>query len=307
MARAHHVQNKFTAGEFSPRLHERYDFERYDSAVAVLENFLPTPQGPVVKRPGTRYAGAVKDPGAVLYAFRFSSDQAAVLEFGPLYIRFWANGGQVVDGSGNPVEVSTPYTATEIPQLHFAQEADTLFIFHENHPPKKLVRLSATDWQLRDHVLEPPPTGEEGHTPSANLTLSATTGTGVTVTADADAFEEVDVDRILQEDPSVGTGTGIVVDFTDRRNVTIDVISSFSSTSLTSGNWKLLGSPVAQLKPDKAGPIGAKIKLTLQRILEDAPELVTNGEFSSMSGWTDHSGPVVVTGTATGGYRHHPR
>lgn len=48
------------------------------------------------------------------------------------------------------VQIVSPYNATYIRQLSFAQSADTLFITHRLYKPRKLTRSSATSWALSE-------------------------------------------------------------------------------------------------------------------------------------------------------------
>lgn len=85
------------AGEFSPLLGGRVDFDKYPKALKLCENFVPLVQGPVMRRPGTMYAAEVKDSSkrTALVRFEFSTTQAYVLEFGDLYVRFYKDEAQI--------------------------------------------------------------------------------------------------------------------------------------------------------------------------------------------------------------------
>lgn len=143
------LQSHFDGGEVSPLLVGRSDAERYKSSLALCKNFIPLLQGPLAKRPGTMFAGTVKTSAnkTRLVPFEFSTTQAYMLEFGATYIRFWANYGQVVVSS-TPVEVTSPYAQADIFDLRFVQNADVLYIVHPKYPPMKLLRFSATNWDL---------------------------------------------------------------------------------------------------------------------------------------------------------------
>lgn len=93
------AQTNFNSGEWSKLTYGRSDLAKYKNALAQCENFMPTQQGGLTKRPGTRYVAAVKDSTYAprLQRFEFSVEQAYVLEFGNNYIRFFANHGQVMD------------------------------------------------------------------------------------------------------------------------------------------------------------------------------------------------------------------
>src|SRR5258708_5573447 len=98
MPKVSKLQSNFSAGEVSPIVYGRVDAQRYKAALATCLNYLPTLQGPLIRRPGTKYVANAKDPAnpPVLIPFQFSATQSYILEFGNLYIRFYTNGGQVL-------------------------------------------------------------------------------------------------------------------------------------------------------------------------------------------------------------------
>lgn len=97
MARQRHLQQSFNAGEISPRMAARTDFEKYDSACALLQNYIPLVHGGVIRRAGTHFAAEVKTSSLFtrLIPFEFSTVQAYVIEAGNLYFRFYRNLGRI--------------------------------------------------------------------------------------------------------------------------------------------------------------------------------------------------------------------
>ena len=49
------IWNSFNAGELSPLMDGRTDQPQYFSGCKVMQNFIPTVQGPAARRGGTRY------------------------------------------------------------------------------------------------------------------------------------------------------------------------------------------------------------------------------------------------------------
>lgn len=99
MARANPYLAAFNAGEFSPRMVARVNFEAYDNAASLMENLILMPQGGFQRRPGSRYVAEVKNSaanGVALYPFEFSTEQAYVIEAGDRYFRFFRNQAQLV-------------------------------------------------------------------------------------------------------------------------------------------------------------------------------------------------------------------
>lgn len=75
----------------------RVDFDRYRTAGALVENFLPISQGGITRRPGTRYVSEVKDSTKEtrIIRFEYSVEQSYRLELGDGYMRFYRNQGRI--------------------------------------------------------------------------------------------------------------------------------------------------------------------------------------------------------------------
>lgn len=228
MAKSTYPQTNFTSGEISPRALGRFDLSKYPNAAAKIENFLMYQLGGAQFRPGTYYVAATKDSGSKsshLMIFSYSTTQTYVMEFGDLYIRFFANGGQVLSG-GLPVEVVTPYTEAQVPSLHFAQDADTLYITHTGHAPRKLTRTSATSFNLAEVVFIRGPFLDDNIT-AVTLTASADTGAGITITASAATFLAGHVGSLWR----IKDGVVKVTAFTDTTHVTATVQAEANGTA----------------------------------------------------------------------------
>jgi len=179
----------FTAGQLSPRMEGRTDFQKYFSSGKTINNFVVQPHGPVTRRPGTHFVAEVKDSSkdVRLIPFSFSTTQTYILEFGDQYIRFYKDNGQIVSGA-SAYEISSPYLEAELFDIKFAQSADVMYLCHPNHSVRKLSRTGHTAWTLTEVDFQNGPfqdhnttstTMTASHTSvgsSGNLTLSSTTG-----------------------------------------------------------------------------------------------------------------------------------
>ncbi|MDQ7835466.1 MAG: hypothetical protein RDU24_08800 [Humidesulfovibrio sp.] len=177
------IITNLTAGETTPLLDARVDFNKLKNACEELVNFIVRPQGPGTKRSGTIYAGEVENHNARarLIPFKFSTVQAYALEFGEDasgngYMRPWKRGEDgiygVIVSNASPVKIGTPYLEIDLPELQYTQTADILYSYHSRHAPQKLTRLSHTQWNMADEVFGPsitPPLG-------AAVTAKGTTG-----------------------------------------------------------------------------------------------------------------------------------
>ena len=195
MSKASPALTNFNSGEFSPLLEGRVDFERYGNGCILMENFIPTVQGPAVRRGGTRYVAPVKTASKKVWLapFEYSESQAYILEFGDQYVRFFTQNGQLVSG-GSPVEVATPYTLAQLfntdgtCRLRIAQSGDFLYIVHPEHATRILKRTSATTFVLE--TFDPVGGPFKDIDPDATTTVSSSGETGtVTLTASSAIFQ----------------------------------------------------------------------------------------------------------------------
>lgn len=102
----------FASGEISPSLYGRVDIDKYGTALQVCENMIVRPFGGVAGRPGTEYICRTKysTQAVILQRFVYSREQAYLIEFGPNYALFIANGARVTDGVSVAVTNVTSYS-----------------------------------------------------------------------------------------------------------------------------------------------------------------------------------------------------
>lgn len=275
MAKTRYIQTNFTAGMLTDqgggRLLGRPDLTKYHNGAKTLKNVLIFKTGGVARRPGMGCYLFAKYPdhAARLVSFIYNVNQAYILEFGDVYLRFWKPGGIQVEtspGSLVPYELVTPYIGTDIFNLSFQQSADTLYIGgipdatrrHNptDYPPMKLVRIADNNWQLSQINFLPPPSEERPRAFNANLTINSTTGTSVSGQADQPIWLVGDKNcQILS-----GAGRGILLDAdVGGRLFTINILDPFPSTFLQSGQWLLKGSPSAALDFNRSRPEHAQV------------------------------------------------
>jgi hypothetical protein len=236
MPRATWIQQNFNSGEWSPTVYGRVGLEKYKTALATCLNYVPTVQGMLTRRPGTRYVAGTKSNGKVrLQRFEFSTTQAYVLEFGDSYIRFYTNDGQLLSG-GSPYEVATTYTSSEIFSLGFTQSADVLYITHPAHAPAKLQRLGATSWTLSDISFVDGPYLNVNAT-ATTFTSSAAGPGAATVTASAASFVATDVGRMIRLKSGATWGWGTISAYTDSTHVNVVWVTAVGVGATAS--WRL--------------------------------------------------------------------
>lgn len=196
MAHVSPINTTFNAGELSPLMRGRVDLAKYGNGCELLENFIPQIAGPARKRPGTRFVREAQNSAnrSRLIPFEFSTTQAFAIEFANNVIRFFANGGIVLDG-GSPYSIASPYTSAELAQINFAQSADVIYLVHPNHAPRKLARFGPTNWTLTEVAFTRPPFQDLNLT-DTTFTASATTG-AITVISSVAFFSPTDVGKMF--------------------------------------------------------------------------------------------------------------
>ena len=143
----YHIKNVLNGGEISPMCRARAEQDRYKSGCDTLLNFLPMPQGGVTRRPGFQFIYEALSKDVRLIPFVFSQTQGRVLEFGEYKMRIWMPDGTAVASDGGPLVVATPYPASALPGLRFAQSADVIYFAHHDYAPRKLSRYGDADWR----------------------------------------------------------------------------------------------------------------------------------------------------------------
>lgn len=184
----------FNSGEFSPLLAGRVDLKNYPFGARRMRNFIPTVQGPVRRRSGTRFVAEVKDSNkrSWLGRFVFSSDQAYVIEFDDGVFRFFANHGVV----GAPFEVAAPYSYLDYTApdgtflIRGVQSGDVKYLTHQFglYAPYKLTRTGAATFTLTAASFTGGPFQDVNPDETRTVYASANTGAGIALTASVNIF-----------------------------------------------------------------------------------------------------------------------
>lgn len=238
------IFSSLNAGEFSPLLGGRVDYQKYPKGLKLCENFIPLVQGPLTRRPGTYHVAEVKNSAnrTALVRFEFSTTQAYIIEFGDLYMRFYRDEGRIETSPGVAYEVATPYTQANLfdangaLRLKFAQSADVLYVAHPAYAPRKITRTGHTSWSISTiSFLDGPylPTNTSGTT----MTPSGTTGS-ITITASVATFASTDVGRRIRIKHSNLWGNATITGFTSSTQVSATVNRNFGATT-ASADWRL--------------------------------------------------------------------
>lgn len=132
-------QSSFAAGELSPGLLARTDFQKYRSGVTLALNQYVDVRGGLSNRPGTSFVGRSKQTFSVttgncdgtaprLIGFEFSTIQAYALEFGDQYMRVIMNGGYVLEAAKTITAITKANPGVVTSASHGFVAGDWVFI-----------------------------------------------------------------------------------------------------------------------------------------------------------------------------------
>ena len=145
-------QPNFSRGELAPELYGRFDTDAWNAGIKLGKNVIILKYGGLTKRPGTQLvAEVISGTTQRLVPFQFSLEQSYALEFGNGYMAPCALGGRV----GSNYSISSPYSGAQLAEIDFEQTADTMYLAHLSHPPRKLLRAGHTSWSFASVTFGP--------------------------------------------------------------------------------------------------------------------------------------------------------
>jgi len=190
------LKHTFTAGELSPLMGARLDFDRYKAGCIRLRNMVVLTQGPVTRRPGTRFIYNLTDLGAdpadpeiKLVPFVFNEDQSYILVLfkavdGTKKVVFASGEGLVVYPDPPPTDcpdgtpIDPPPVAGDIVVLDLpddwaiedcdhVQSSDWVIFAQSVLPPHTLKRHDHYCWELVEETYshQPPDWSDENGWP----------------------------------------------------------------------------------------------------------------------------------------------
>lgn len=92
-------QRSFSGGEISPQIQARVDFQKYQTSLKTMRNFIALKQGGAQNRGGTEFGAEVLDSHGIqrLIPFDAGNGAAYALEFGDQYFRIYKNNVLIKD------------------------------------------------------------------------------------------------------------------------------------------------------------------------------------------------------------------
>ena len=275
------------AGKLTPLIDVRSDTEKYSSGCRILDNMIPLIYGPVTRRPGTKRIANVQDDSVKsnMIPFIFSATIAYKLEFSDLIIN-------VYFGNTKVATVTSPYLEADLFQLQFKQSADVLWIVHPSYAPRKLSRVSATEFTLDTIVFDKGPFIERNDIAKDNdVTMDvigysiATASTGGGIGTDNFTIESSDASAVgalfvanqrFYVSDSTGNDGAYTVHATTATTVSDTTVTIYANESIDDGtdDGKIMvaggaGILTASSATFESGHVGSIFKLTQKRVLTD--------------------------------------
>jgi hypothetical protein len=185
MARQRVHQASFLRGELDPTIISRVDVAAYGQGLKKARNVIPLNQGGVERRGGTLFRADLGGPTR-LESFIFNSTQEYVFAFQNQTLKIYTTAGVLA-----ATFTSCPWITSELYELNFTQQGDTMIVVHENIVPQVITRIGSTSFTRTAFGFETSVNGEKTYQPyfkfaddSITLDIDSTTKgtTGVTCT-----------------------------------------------------------------------------------------------------------------------------
>lgn len=134
MARFTDITTNFSGGLITDYVSARTELPAIKNGARKFTNFVPLLQGPTKYRPGFERKNTATDGVTELVSAEIilGANSAHRAVFEPLSLKIYDNQGVLVQ------TITTAYTVTDLPDLRFASETDSLYVVHPNHKPKLL-------------------------------------------------------------------------------------------------------------------------------------------------------------------------
>lgn len=193
----------FNGGELSPLLDGRVDFPKYVSGAKLLQNFIPTIYGPMIRRSGTHFSYSLGSERPFFLPFIFNESQSYVMCFTDQKLRFFTLDG-IMSEQDNPsviFELDTPYQVDDLRRIKYAQSGDVCYLVHPDYPVYKVSRTDSNTFTLTQVDFKNGPFLNDNQDTSLTIAVIGTdesVGATVTIEASSDLFTADSVNRLLK-------------------------------------------------------------------------------------------------------------
>ncbi|MCL1785575.1 MAG: hypothetical protein FWG39_00285 [Alphaproteobacteria bacterium] len=227
------TQNSFAHGEVSAEFFARSDLAAANSGLSRLENMDVLPSGGISRRTGTvRLFDSA--PDSILVPFSTSNDQNYLLVLSPKSIEVYQDGARLQT-------VVTPWSASELRSVQYAQRFGTMIFVHPNHCPKVLRKSAAGNFSLSDFVFT---VNENASSNMPFIKFDDTAGVKLTV-ANYNQYgnnaAQLTASAAIWDESIVGT----LLLFMDKQWLVTDYVSPTVVIAGTNGGYSLPPAPIS--------------------------------------------------------------
>lgn len=248
MGKIRTVKTAFVSGELAQQVFGRIDKDFYFKGADKLRNIYVDPLGGVYKREGMRLIDETYNSGkAKMVEFAFNTEQVYVLLFTDKRLRVYKDDALVATFTSGILD---SITEDVLPNIKYAQSADTLILTCDTIKPIKITRTSHVDWIIEDLEFDFTPThafnGVTITEPNATITFPNLLGNNVTITSSSAIFNSSHIKQSI-----IGKTGGIFVikEFINNTTVKGDIVVEFpgddsttqddNSMTLEPADWQL--------------------------------------------------------------------
>lgn len=210
MARQRVHQASFLSGELDPKILSRVDLAAYGQGLKKARNVIPLNQGGIERRGGTLYRADLGQASR-LETFIFNQSQEYIFAFQNTQLKIYSTNGTLLQ-----TITGCAWTTSNLYELNYTQQGDTMIVVHEDFVPQIIQRTGATTFTKTAFSFKQSQNGADTYQPyfkfaddSITLDIDTTTaGAGVTCTTSSAYFTSSYVGMKLRYHGSELTVTG---------------------------------------------------------------------------------------------------
>lgn len=245
MARQRVHQASFLSGELDPKILSRVDLAAYGQGLKKARNVIPLNQGGIERRGGTLYRADLGQASR-LETFIFNQSQEYIFAFQNTQLKIYSTNGTLLQ-----TITGCAWTTSNLYELNYTQQGDTMIVVHEDFVPQIIQRTGATTFTKSAFSFKQSQNGADTYQPyfkfaddSITLDINTTTaGAGVTCTTSSAYFTSSYVGMKLRYQGSELTVTGYtsptVVTATLEKDIEIELDEDPFATQQGSGVVKV--------------------------------------------------------------------
>jgi hypothetical protein len=245
MARQRVHQASFLSGELDPKILSRVDLAAYGQGLKKARNVIPLNQGGIERRGGTLYRADLGQASR-LETFIFNQSQEYIFAFQNTQLKIYSTNGTLLQ-----TITGCAWTTSNLYELNYTQQGDTMIVVHEDFVPQIIQRTGATTFTKSAFSFKQSQNAVDTYQPyfkfaddSITLDINTTTaGAGVTCTTSSTYFTSSYVGMKLRYQGSELTVTGYtsptVVTATLEKDIEIELDEDPFATQQGSGVVKV--------------------------------------------------------------------